>query len=131
VFAFDAIGSHASADERDLLLSRHRLSLLTMGVVCGFLGAAPSVLWASGAMFVAMAPLLVPVAVWIYALVFAFSSLWFAHFLLGALDQHRRDVAKSAIHTPVSTASDISAAPAPARFPVDDGVIDVVAKKPT
>jgi hypothetical protein len=28
------------------------------------------------------APLLMPVAVWLYTLVFAFASLWFAHFAL-------------------------------------------------
>lgn len=98
VFAFDALADHASAAEREALLAQHRLSLLVMGVACGFLGAAPSVLWASGAFFVALAPLLVPAAVWVYALVFAFSSLWFAHFLLAALDDHRR---RQAPATPV------------------------------
>lgn len=33
---------------------------------------------------------LVPVAVWIYTLVFAFSSLWFAHYSLARLDALRR-----------------------------------------
>jgi hypothetical protein len=37
-----------------------------------------------------MAPILVPVAIWIYTLVFAFSSLWFAHFCLAALEQLRK-----------------------------------------
>ena len=37
-----------------------------------------------------MAPLLVPVAIWIYTLVFAFSSLWFAHYTLAALEQLRK-----------------------------------------
>ena len=60
-----------------------------MGLLCGLLGAAPSLLWTSGAMFIAMAPLLVPLAVWVYALVFAFSSLWFAHYLLAALARLR------------------------------------------
>eukprot|EP01041_Mallomonas_annulata_P030426 gene30426-52558_t len=60
-----------------------------MGVLSGYLGAAPSLLWASGAMFIAMAPLLVPLAIWIYTLVFAFASLWFAHYALGALQRMR------------------------------------------
>jgi hypothetical protein len=89
VFAFDALATHASKDERRGLIQRHRTSLLIMGVVTGFLGAAPSLLWASGAMFIAMAPLLVPLAIWIYTLVFAFASLWFAHFLLQALERER------------------------------------------
>jgi hypothetical protein len=60
-----------------------------MGVASGYLGAAPSLLWASGAMFIAMAPLLVPVAIWIYTLVFAFASLWFAHYALSCLETLR------------------------------------------
>ena len=89
VFAFDALAEHADRAERTELLARHRSSLWLMGLVCGLLGAAPSLLWASGAMFIAMAPLLVPLAVWVYALVFAFSSLWFAHYLLAALARLR------------------------------------------
>lgn len=89
VFAFDALAEHADRQERVALLSRHRLSLWLMGLLCGLLGAAPSLLWTSGAMFIAMAPLLVPLAVWVYALVFAFSSLWFAHYLLAALARLR------------------------------------------
>lgn len=89
VFAYDALAEHASVFERQQLLKTHRLRLLTMGVVSGYLGAAPSLLWASGAMFIVMAPMLVPLAVWIYALVFAFASLWFTHYLLEALQQLR------------------------------------------
>jgi len=114
VFAYDALADHADRDERVALLARHRVSLLIMGMVCGFLGAAPSLLWASGALFVALAPLLVPLAVWIYALVFAFSSLWFAHFLLAGLAQHRRAVGDAA-SSPRAAA--VSAAP---RFSVSD-----------
>jgi hypothetical protein len=90
VFAFDALAEHASASERQQLLQRHRTVLLVMGVLSGYLGAAPSLLWASGAMFIALAPLLVPLAIWLYALVFAFSSLWFVHFLLEALQALRQ-----------------------------------------
>lgn len=89
VFAFDALAAHASVDERKAILREHRGSLLAMGVISGYLGAAPSLLWASGAMFIALAPLLVPVAIWVYTLVFAFASLWFAHFALAALQRLR------------------------------------------
>jgi hypothetical protein len=89
VFAFDALATHASADERKQILREQRGRLLLMGVLSGYLGAAPSLLWASGAMFIAMAPLLVPVAIWIYTLVFAFASLWFAHYLLACLQELR------------------------------------------
>jgi hypothetical protein len=85
VFAFDVLAAHASAQERKALLRQHRSSLLLMGIVSGYMGAAPTLLWASGAMVIALAPLLVPVAIWIYTLVFAFASLWFSHFSLAAL----------------------------------------------
>lgn len=90
VMSYDALVDHASAEERREIFRRHRASLLGIGVLSGYLGAAPSLLWASGAMFIAMAPLLVPVAIWLYTLVFAFSSLWFAHYCLAALDQLRK-----------------------------------------
>jgi hypothetical protein len=67
------------------------MPLLGMGVVCGYLGAAPTLLWASGAIFLVLAPFLVAAAIWIYTLVFAFSSLWFAHYCLAALDKHRSE----------------------------------------
>lgn len=89
VFSFDALAAHASREERKVILKEHRTSLFLMGVLTGYLGAAPSLLWASGAMFIAMAPVLVPMAIWIYTLVFAFASLWFAHYLLSVLERLR------------------------------------------
>lgn len=91
VMSYDAMVDHASAGERREIFRRHRGSLLGIGVLSGYLGAAPSLLWASGAMFIAMAPLLVPLAIWLYTLVFAFSSLWFAHYCLAALEQLRKE----------------------------------------
>lgn len=85
VMAFDALAEHASAEERQIIFKQHSTRLLGIGVFCGFLGAAPSLLWASGALFAAAFVILVPLAIWIYTLVFAFSSLWFAHYCLAAL----------------------------------------------
>ena len=90
VMSYDALVDHASADERKQIFKDNRMSLLAIGVLSGYLGAAPTLIWASGAMFVAMAPILVPLAIWIYTLVFAFASLWFSHFTLTALEQLRR-----------------------------------------
>ncbi len=90
VMSYDALVDHASSEERRQIFREHRVQLLGIGIISGYLGAAPSVLWASGAMFVALAPILVPAAIWIYTLVFAFSSLWFAHYTLSALEQLRR-----------------------------------------
>ncbi len=91
VFTYDALSEHATPEERRTLMRRHRSSLLAMGVLSGYVGAAPSLLWASGAMFIALAPLLVPIAIWIYTLVFAFASLWFAHYCLAALERLRQE----------------------------------------
>jgi hypothetical protein len=55
------------------------------------LGAAPSLVWASGAFFAAAFVILIPIAVWIYTLVFIFSALWFVHFLLLALSKLREE----------------------------------------
>lgn len=91
VMAFDALSDHASPSEREELLRRHRMALLLMGVVCGYLGAAPAIVWASGVLFVAAFFILIPLAIWSYTLVFAFSSLWFTHFGLAALQQLRAE----------------------------------------
>ena len=96
VMAFDALAEHASPAERQTVLATHHYRLLLMGVVCGYLGAAPSLVWASGLVFAAAFWVLIPVAVWIYALVLAFSSLWFAHYGLVALDSLREHAAPDA-----------------------------------
>lgn len=91
VMAFDALAAHASAEERREIFRRHRLTLLGIGVFCGYLGAAPSLIWASGALLAAAFVILVPLAIWIYTLVFALSSLWFAHYCLAALQTLRNE----------------------------------------
>lgn len=90
VMSYDALADHASQEERAQILKENKAALLGIGVLSGYLGAAPSLIWASGALFVAMAPLLVPIAIWAYTLVFAFSSLWFAHYSLAALVELRQ-----------------------------------------
>jgi len=89
VMAFDALAEHASKPERQEIFKRHRLSLLAIGILTGLLGAAPGIVWASGVVFAAAFFVLVPVAIWIYTLVFAFSSLWFTHYCLAALQRLR------------------------------------------
>lgn len=96
VMAFDALAEHASAEERHEILRRHRMQFVAMGIVTGYLGAAPSLVWASAWIFAAAFVLLIPVAIWIYTLVFALSSLWFAHYGLAALELLRREEAARA-----------------------------------
>lgn len=121
VMSFDALADHASAQERNDLLKAHRLPLLCIGVLCGYLGAAPSIVWASGLLFAAAFFVLVPLAIWIYTLVFAFSALWFAHYCLDALTQLRaqRAAVASASSTPVVAAieTDRALPPLPIQHP--------------
>ncbi len=109
VMAFDALATHASADERRTVLRRHRPQLMGMGVLAGYLGAAPSLVWASGAFFPPWFVFLAPLAIWIYTLVFAFSSLWFAHYCLAALTNLRSEqtAAELVATTPVAEPSNL------------------------
>lgn len=119
VMAFDALAEHASAAERAELMRRHRWPLLMIGIVCGYLGAAPSLLWALNALTLVFAPLLVIASVWIYTLVFAFSSLWFAHYALAALQRLRADAgAASAGLPPVEIVEPPRPLPPPAAPPL-------------
>lgn len=93
LMSFDALAAHASKEERQTLLARHRMGLLLMGVCSGYLGTAPALVWASGVVFAAAFFVLIPLAIWIYTFVFAFSSLWFAHYCLAALERLRQESA--------------------------------------
>jgi len=117
VMAFDVLAEHASKEERLELFRRHRSSLLGMGILTGYLGAAPSIVWASGVVFAAAFFILVPLAIWIYTLVFAFSSLWFAHYALAALERLRAesgqlDGAPISVPAPAAQAKTLSSPPA-------------------
>jgi len=93
VMTYDVLAEHASKQERVELMRRYRLPLLGMGVLTGAMGAAPSLVWASGALFAAAFVILIPIAVWIYTIVFVFSALWYVHFLLAALNDLRSEPA--------------------------------------
>lgn len=99
VFSFDVLAEHASHEEREQLRRTHRLPLLLIGVACGYLGAAPSLVFAAGSLSLVFAPLLLPLAVFLYMWVFAFTALWFTHYLLTALDQLRRNSGLHTAHT--------------------------------
>lgn len=117
VMVFDALADHASKEERQEIFRRHRSSLLGIGIITGYLGAAPSVVWASGVVFAAAFFILVPLAIWIYTLVFAFSSLWFTHYSLAALQRLRAEsggVASVAVPANVVDAAGPPAITAPA-----------------
>ena len=114
VMGFDVLAEHASPEERRQLIRQHRPYLIGMGVLCGYLGAAPSIVWASGALFAAAFVILVPIAIWIYALIFAFSSLWFAHYCLAALELQRQQAGPGG---PVKPTEVVGATPPPLVLP--------------
>lgn len=107
VMSYDALAEHASPEERAQIFRENKWPLLGIGILSGYLGAAPSLLWASGAIFLALLPVLVPLAIWIYTLVFAFSSLWFSHYCLDALQQLRKQNNAFAQSTRAQAAPDL------------------------
>ncbi|CAN5558142.1 EI24 domain-containing protein [soil metagenome] len=130
VMSFDALAEHATRVEREQLMKNHRWPLLAIGVICGYLGAAPALIWAISATALLLAPILIVASVWLYTLVFAFSALWFAHYLLTALAQMRELAAGPSgsgavrIDTSIATGKPAggaldggAAAPSPRQFP--------------
>ena len=117
VMVFDALADHASKEERQEIFRRHRSSLLGIGIITGYLGAAPSIVWASGVVFAAAFFILVPLAIWIYTLVFAFSSLWFTHYGLAALQRLRAESAGLAPVVVTAGVVDAAGPPAAAATP--------------
>lgn len=103
VMAYDALADHASSEERRLLMRQHRWPLLAIGIAVGAMGAAPTMLWLGGALFLVLLPLMAGVAIWVYVLVFVFSGLWFQHYLLAALEQLRRDTMPPGTTLPAAT----------------------------
>jgi hypothetical protein len=110
IFAFEVLAEHADAEERQALLATHKASLTLMGVVTGFMGAVPTLVWAIGVVAIVFAPFLLLVSVWLYTLVFAFAAAWFAHFALAALQQLRAEQAASEVTafeaSPIDTPTD-------------------------
>ena len=118
VMVFDALADHASKEERQEIFRRHRSSLLGIGIVTGYLGAAPSIVWASGVVFAAAFFVLVPLAIWIYTLVFAFSSLWFTHYGLAALQRLRAERGTNmSMAEPAPSSASSALTPRPADTP--------------
>lgn len=90
VMSHGALAGHATPQEFAELFKAHQGPLLAIGMLSGYLGTVPGVLWISAAIFEGALWLLAAVAIWTYTLVFAFSSLWFVHYCLAALEQQRQ-----------------------------------------
>jgi hypothetical protein len=89
VMAYDALADHASEQERVELMRTHRRNLMLIGMLSGAAGALPGIVWFGGAAAFVLFPVLAPIAVWLYVLVFIFSGLWFQYYCLQALEDHR------------------------------------------
>ena len=85
VMAFDALAQHASVAERRAIFQRHRGSLLLIGLLSGYLNASPGLVLVLVSAFAPAFMLILPLVICWYMLVFAFASLWYAHYCLGAL----------------------------------------------
>jgi hypothetical protein len=99
LMSYDVLLEHASAQERDTILYQHRWPLLVMGIASGMLGAVPTFFWATSALALVLFPIVSFVALWIYSLIFVFAALWFAHYLLGALKELRRNELNHPLNT--------------------------------
>jgi len=91
VMAYDALATHASAEERRTILQQYRWQLWGVGIVAGLLGSLPGLVWLGGVLSFLFLPLLAAVAIWLYVVVFMFSGLWFQLFCLDALEQLRKN----------------------------------------
>ncbi len=89
VMSFDALADHATPEERRVVVSNHKTPLLMMGVITGFIGAAPSLLWVGSIATVILFPLISLVSLWLYTIGFVFTALWFVHYCLAALQDER------------------------------------------
>ena len=85
VMAFDALAQHASVAERRAIFQRHWGSLLLIGLLSGYLNASPGLALVLVSVFAPAFMLILPLVICWYMLVFAFASLWYAHYCLGAL----------------------------------------------
>ena len=80
------------------LVAERRFPTIEMKRVGSMIGGA---LQSLALTLVALAPVLLPIAIWVYTLVFAFSALWFGHFLLAALAALRDEPAEPAPPPPL------------------------------
>lgn len=90
VMVYDALSSHATQQERELIRKRHYWPLLIIGVAGGALGTMPTLFWLGGVLSFVFLPLLAVVSIWLYVLVFVFTGLWFTYYCLQALSQLRQ-----------------------------------------
>ncbi|UOD27464.1 EI24 domain-containing protein [Massilia violaceinigra] len=86
VMVYDALEDYASADEMKEIRRRHRAQLTFIGIVSGFIGALPGIVWLGGAVIsFVLFPFLAAISIWLYVLIFVFTALWFQYYCMQAL----------------------------------------------
>lgn len=91
IIAFSVLVHHASKAERLLIFNRHETPLISIGMFAGYLGLVPSLVAGSVAWLSADFTVWVPTAIGTYVLIAVFSSLWFSHYCLSALQDVRKE----------------------------------------
>lgn len=107
VMTFDILSVYATTQERIEIIKAHKGPLLVIGILAGYLSAAPSMIWFSSALFATVFVFLIPLAIWLYTLVFAFTALWFAFYCLTVLETLREKETRSAVD-PMPESSTVS-----------------------
>jgi hypothetical protein len=94
VMTYDALADHASDEERETIQRVHRKQLLVIGTVSGVTGALPGIVWVGGTVVtVVLFPILAPISIWIFVMIFIFTGLWFQYYCLQALQDLRAQAA--------------------------------------
>jgi hypothetical protein len=99
VMSYDALADHASEEERTTLATRHRKQLLTIGAISGAAGALPGIVWIGGTVLsIVLFPILAPISIWIFVMIFMFTGLWFQYYCLQALEELRAERAAAPVN---------------------------------
>lgn len=88
VMAYDALADHASAEEFAAIVAAHGKNLTMIGVIAGACGAIPGMVWLGGAVTF-LFPILAPLSIWLFIMVFIFTALWFQYYCMQALEDLR------------------------------------------
>lgn len=114
VMVHDALEDYATADEMAAIRRGHRKQLTFIGVVSGFIGALPGIVWLGGAaMSIVLFPFLAAISIWLYVLIFVFTALWYQYYCMHALAELRAGAATPpAAVAPAKADPDAGAAPA-------------------
>jgi hypothetical protein len=89
LMSFEALSIVADKDECKTVMAQHRVWLIVMGIILGYMGSVPGIVSIYGLFAIALFPLLMVFGLWMYILIFTFGSLWYTHYCLAALRQWR------------------------------------------